>query len=85
MVWIDAHADIHSPYTSPSGNIHGMPLAVCLNEDNLDCQVNQITNQLLHLIACLCKTAGITGHPTLAQRGRFHKETIIIENPAFNV
>tara|TARA_Y100000589_G_scaffold332344_1_gene392121 strand:+ start:92752 stop:93723 length:972 start_codon:yes stop_codon:yes gene_type:complete len=45
VVWIDAHADIHSPYTSPSGNIHGMPLAVCLNEDNLDCQVNQITNE----------------------------------------
>jgi len=27
VIWIDAHADIHSPYTSPSGNIHGMPLA----------------------------------------------------------
>jgi arginase len=43
VVWVDAHADIHSPYTSPSGNIHGMPLAVCLNEDNLDCQVNEVT------------------------------------------
>ncbi len=45
VVWIDAHADIHSPYTSPSGNIHGMPLAVCLDEDNLDCQVNEITDE----------------------------------------
>ena len=34
IVWIDGHADIHSPYTSPSGNIHGMPLAAILNEDN---------------------------------------------------
>ena len=41
VIWIDAHADIHSPYTSPSGNIHGMPLAAALGEDNLECQINQ--------------------------------------------
>ena len=40
VVWIDAHADLHSPYTSPSGNIHGMPLAAALGFDNLSCQVN---------------------------------------------
>jgi arginase len=40
VVWIDAHADIHSPYTSPSGNIHGMPLAAAMGIDNLTCQVN---------------------------------------------
>jgi arginase len=39
---IDAHADLHSPYTSPSGNIHGMPLSAALGEDNFDCQVNEI-------------------------------------------
>jgi len=44
VVWIDAHADIHSPYTSPSGNIHGMPLAAALAEDNLACKVNEISN-----------------------------------------
>jgi len=27
VVWVDAHADINAPETSPSGNIHGMPLA----------------------------------------------------------
>lgn len=42
VVWIDAHADIHSPYTTPSGYLHGMPLAAVLNEDNLDCQINEI-------------------------------------------
>ena len=41
VIWIDAHADIHSPYTSPSGNIHGMPLAAAMGLDNLDCQINQ--------------------------------------------
>jgi len=35
VVWIDAHADLHSPYTTPSGNMHGMPLAAALGEDNL--------------------------------------------------
>ncbi|WP_242928486.1 arginase [Pontibacter vulgaris] len=40
VIWIDAHADIHSPYTSPSGNMHGMPLAIALNEDNLERQIN---------------------------------------------
>ena len=41
VVWIDAHADLHSPYTTPSGNMHGMPLAASLGEDNLDSQVHQ--------------------------------------------
>ena len=40
VIWIDAHADIHSPYTTPSGNVHGMPLAAALGEDNLACQRN---------------------------------------------
>ncbi|MGB6870590.1 MAG: arginase family protein, partial [Acidobacteriaceae bacterium] len=26
LLWIDAHADINTPETSPSGNVHGMPL-----------------------------------------------------------
>ena len=30
VLWIDAHGDINTPDTSPSGNIHGMPLAVVL-------------------------------------------------------
>jgi arginase len=41
VIWIDAHADIHSPYTTPSGNVHGMPLAAALGEDNLPCQRNE--------------------------------------------
>lgn len=28
VIWIDAHADFNTPETSPSGNIHGMPVAV---------------------------------------------------------
>jgi arginase len=29
-IWIDAHADMNTPDTSPSGNVHGMPLAASL-------------------------------------------------------
>lgn len=42
VIWIDAHADLHSPFTSPSGNIHGMPLAAALASDNLSCKVNKV-------------------------------------------
>jgi arginase len=30
LVWIDAHSDINTPSTSPSGNVHGMPLAAIM-------------------------------------------------------
>lgn len=30
VIWIDAHADLNTPETSPSGNVHGMPLAAAL-------------------------------------------------------
>ena len=30
LIWIDAHADMNTPDSSPSGNVHGMPLACCV-------------------------------------------------------
>jgi arginase len=32
VLWIDAHGDINRPTTSPSGNVHGMPLAAALGK-----------------------------------------------------
>lgn len=32
LIWFDAHADLNVPETTPSGNIHGMPLAVALGK-----------------------------------------------------
>jgi arginase len=29
LLWMDAHADMNTPESSPSGNVHGMPLACC--------------------------------------------------------
>lgn len=45
VVWIDAHGDLHSPYTTPSGNIHGMPMAAALGDDNLDRKVNEVKEE----------------------------------------
>ncbi|RFC53336.1 arginase [Brumimicrobium aurantiacum] len=40
VLWVDAHGDLHTPYTTPTGNMHGMPLATALNEDNLESKIN---------------------------------------------
>lgn len=32
LIWIDAHGDFNTPETSPSGNIHGMPLSVLIGD-----------------------------------------------------
>ena len=45
VIWIDAHADLHTPYTTPSGNMHGMPLAAVINEDNLECSVHELDEE----------------------------------------
>jgi arginase len=42
VIWIDAHADLHTPYTTPSGNMHGMPLAITINDDNKECAVHEL-------------------------------------------
>jgi len=32
LIWIDAHTDMNTPESSPSGNVHGMPLACCIGQ-----------------------------------------------------
>ena len=32
LIWIDAHTDMNTPASSPSGNVHGMPLACCIGD-----------------------------------------------------
>jgi arginase len=47
VIWIDAHADLHTPYTTPSGNMHGMPLAIAAQLDNLACKQNQPSSETI--------------------------------------
>lgn len=41
VIWIDAHADLHTPFTTPSGNMHGMPMAISLGQDNKESAIHQ--------------------------------------------
>ena len=36
VIWFDAHADINTPQTSPSGNIHGMPIFYAIEDRDVD-------------------------------------------------
>ena len=36
VLWVDAHGDLNRPETSPSGNVHGMPLAAALGQCGFD-------------------------------------------------
>ncbi len=45
VIWIDAHADLHTPYTTPSGNMHGMPLSITINEDNRESAVHDLDSE----------------------------------------
>lgn len=60
VVWIDAHGDLHTPYTTPSGNMHGMPLSTALNEDNLPCKINDVDEESTRLWNQL-KNTGVEG------------------------
>jgi arginase len=59
VLWIDAHGDMHTPYTSPSGNMHGMPLATALNDDNLECQKNEVSEKTQHYWNVMKNIGGI--------------------------
>ena len=49
VIWIDAHADLHTPYTTPSGNLHGMPLATAIAEDNIESKVHDLDEKTVKL------------------------------------
>ncbi|HPI79372.1 MAG: arginase [Cyclobacteriaceae bacterium] len=59
-IWIDAHADIHSPYTTPSGNMHGMTVAMACDIDNLECKINDPKGETIEYWEQI-KNVGIPG------------------------
>ena len=60
VIWIDAHADIHTPFTTPSGNMHGMPIAMACGFDNFECKVNDPRGETLDYWEQI-KNVGIPG------------------------
>lgn len=39
VIWVDAHADLHTPLTSETGNMHGMPVGILMSDDALRCRI----------------------------------------------
>lgn len=60
VIWVDAHGDLHTPYTTPSGNMHGMPLSTVLNDNNIEVQRNNIPEETAQLWEKL-KSVGFKG------------------------
>lgn len=60
VIWIDAHADLHTPYTTPSGNMHGMPIACVLGEDNKERQQNKPDDETIEYWEKLKGLGGIS-------------------------
>lgn len=53
VIWFDAHTDIHTDETTPSGNIHGIPLSVCIgrcNDDKLNISKYKLDPENLYYI-----------------------------------
>ncbi|MCY3998141.1 MAG: arginase [Flavobacteriaceae bacterium] len=48
VIWIDAHGDLHTPWSSPSGNIHGMAMAAALGLENNRHPKNRVSNQTIN-------------------------------------
>lgn len=61
IAWIDAHGDLHSPFTTPSGNMHGMPLAALTGHDNLDDAINELNDETIRQWTDLKDFTGATG------------------------
>jgi arginase len=49
VIWIDAHADLHSPFSTPSGNMHGMPLAAILGINDLIEEANEVDEESIKI------------------------------------
>ncbi len=49
VLWIDAHADLHTPFTSPSLNPHGMPVGAILNLDAKHLKRRDLSPEIIEL------------------------------------
>jgi len=66
VIWIDAHADLHTPHTSPSGNIHGMPLGAALGEGYSSDAINKPDSETLVYWNNLTHLGSHRIHPKIA-------------------
>lgn len=65
VIWIDAHGDLHSPFTTPSGNVHGMPLAALLGDVYRSETINQPDEETLQYWKALLHSGNKKIHPKI--------------------
>ncbi len=85
VVWIDAHADLHSPYTTPSGNVHGMPLAMLMGLDNKSDQSNEPDEQTVALWESMKQLGGPSVSPKLSPQDLVYIDIRDLERPEWDL
>jgi arginase len=60
VIWIDEHDDLHTPFTTTSGNMNGMPVSMACGFDNFECKVNDPRGETLDYWEQI-KNVGIPG------------------------
>jgi arginase len=70
LIWVDAHIDAHTPDTSETGNIHGMPVAHLLGQGASElCHIGTDTTKILPQNLCLIGIRSFeTGEKTLVEK-----------------
>jgi arginase len=56
VIWVDAHLDLHSPYTTPSGNMHGMAVKALLPEKISAYRKNELNPETITLWSKIVKS-----------------------------
>ena len=62
LIWIDTHADINTPQTSPTQNIHGMPLSILLGDGHTQLTSLVNGNPINPKHICIIGLRSIDGH-----------------------
>jgi arginase len=66
VIWVDAHLDLHSPYTTPSGNMHGMAVNALLSDNHLANRKNELNPETTSLWNKIKKSGRLEIHPKIA-------------------
>jgi arginase len=65
VIWVDAHLDLHSPYTTPSGNMHGMAVNALLSDNHLANRKNELNPETTSLWNKIKKSGRLEIHPKI--------------------
>lgn len=66
IIWVDAHLDLHSPYTTPSGNMHGMAVNALLSENHHGNHKNELNPETITLWNKIKKSGRLEIHPKIS-------------------